>query len=58
MRYPLRAAGYDWQSKKRAEPLRSRHVTHAKPGIDEHEPYFGLDQKAMADDLGGPRTGL
>ena len=40
-------------SKKRAEPLRLRDVAHAKPGIDEHQPDFGFDQKAMADDLGG-----
>ncbi len=40
-------------SKKRAEPSRLRHVAHAEPGVDEHQPDFGLDQQAMANDLGG-----
>jgi hypothetical protein len=41
------------KSKKRAEPSRLRHVAHAEPGVDEHQPDFGLDQQAMADDRGG-----
>jgi hypothetical protein len=40
-------------AEKRAEPLRLRHIAHAETGVDEHQPAFGFDQKAMADDLGG-----
>jgi hypothetical protein len=40
-------------SEKRAKSLRLRHVAHAEPGIDEHQPEFGFNQKTMADDLGG-----
>jgi hypothetical protein len=40
-------------AEKGVEPLRFRHIAHAETGIDEHQPDFGFDQKAMADDLGG-----
>jgi hypothetical protein len=44
------AIGYP---EKRTDPSRLRHVAHAEPGVDEHEPGFGFDQQAMAYDLGG-----
>jgi hypothetical protein len=39
--------------KRGVQSSRLRHVARAEPGIDKHEPDFGLDQQAMADDLGG-----
>ena len=36
-----------------AQSSRLRHVARAEPGIDEHQPDFGFDQKAVADDLCG-----
>jgi hypothetical protein len=40
---------------ERVKAARVHDILEAEPGVDEHEPDFGLNQKAVADEFGRPQ---